>query len=101
VSISGLIAANALFLMMWVLPIAQQPNYSHTRLEAYAIVFALVEMVALVLVYRGKAKADGRSSLLLLVMSISVVLAGTVAAAVLEGLIGYFIWALWHRIAHS
>lgn len=100
-AIAGLIAANALFLMTWVGPIALQPNYSHARFNLYTIVFILVGIVAVALVYREKARNDDRSPVLLVVVSASVVLAGTLAAIVLEGFLGYFIQSLWHRIAHS
>ncbi len=87
--------------MTWVLPIAQQPHYSHARFDGYFIVFALLEIVAVVLVYRVRMKADDSSPVMLLVTSVSVVLAGTVVAIVMEGLLSYLIWSLWHRIPHS
>ena len=91
VAVSLLIALNALYLMTWVAPIALQPNYSHTRFIGYAILFALVEIVSVVLVYKGKAMVDDRSPVLVLVESVVLVLAGTVFAAALEGSFGYFI----------
>jgi hypothetical protein len=100
-AISVLIAVDALFLMTWVLPIAQQPHYSHARFDGYFIVFVFLEIVAVALVYRVKMKADDASPLMLLVTSVSVVLAGTVVAIVIEGLLSYLIWSLWHRIVHS
>ncbi len=95
VAISVLIAANALFLMTWAAPIAQQPHYSHARFDGYFIVFVLLEIAAVVLVYRAKMKANDSSPLMLLVASVSVVLAGTVVAIVMEGFLIYIIWNLW------
>lgn len=101
VAIAALIAANALFLMSWVAPIAQQRHYSHVRFDEYLIVFVLLEIAAVSLVYRAKMKVDDSSPLILLVTSVSLVIAGTVIAIVIEGFLVYITWDLWHRIAHS
>jgi hypothetical protein len=46
-------------------------------------------------------KSDDSSRLMLLVTSATVVLAGTVVAIVIEGVLVYVVWHLWHRIVHS